>query len=94
MKQNCKHIHREGDSCSLNNNCKYPECVKVPSAEDILAKNAVEFLEWVSDSNWQFDKVSFKGEHYFSNREEKETKYCDTTRDLYAIFLTEKNKLK
>ena len=22
----CKHIHREGESCQLNNNCKYPDC--------------------------------------------------------------------
>jgi len=37
MKQPCKHIHRDGDSCSLNNNCKYPECVEVPSAESIFS---------------------------------------------------------
>jgi hypothetical protein len=24
----CKYIKREGDSCSLNNNCKYPACTK------------------------------------------------------------------
>jgi len=22
----CKHIRREGESCRLNNNCKYPNC--------------------------------------------------------------------
>lgn len=25
-KERCKHIRKEGDSCSLNNNCKYPNC--------------------------------------------------------------------
>lgn len=35
MKQPCKHIN-EGSSCSLNNNCRYPECEKVPSAEDFI----------------------------------------------------------
>lgn len=34
MKQPCKHIHREGDSCSLNNNCKYPGCV----LDDLIQK--------------------------------------------------------
>ena len=22
----CKHVHREGESCTLNNNCTYPNC--------------------------------------------------------------------
>jgi hypothetical protein len=22
----CKHIHKEGEGCSLNNNCKFPHC--------------------------------------------------------------------
>jgi len=22
----CKYVHREGESCTLNNNCKYPDC--------------------------------------------------------------------
>lgn len=22
----CKYIKREGESCSLNNNCRYPDC--------------------------------------------------------------------
>ena len=24
----CKHIKREGESCMLNDNCKYPKCPK------------------------------------------------------------------
>ncbi len=24
----CKYIKKEGASCSLNNNCKYPNCTK------------------------------------------------------------------
>jgi len=23
---NCKHIHRDGESCNLNNKCTYPDC--------------------------------------------------------------------
>lgn len=26
--KSCKHIHREGESCTLNNNCKFPNCPK------------------------------------------------------------------
>jgi hypothetical protein len=22
----CKHVKREGESCTLNNNCKFPDC--------------------------------------------------------------------
>ena len=22
----CKHVRREGESCKLNNNCRYPNC--------------------------------------------------------------------
>ena len=28
MEKPCKHIHREGESCTLNNNCKFPNCPK------------------------------------------------------------------
>lgn len=24
----CKHVRREGESCMLNNNCKYPACIQ------------------------------------------------------------------
>lgn len=37
MKQPCKHIN-EGSSCSLNNNCTYPECENVPSPGEIHKK--------------------------------------------------------
>lgn len=28
MEKSCKRIHREGESCTLNNNCRYPDCLK------------------------------------------------------------------
>jgi hypothetical protein len=28
MEGYCKHVRRIGESCRLNNNCKYPECMK------------------------------------------------------------------
>lgn len=59
-------------------------------AAKIREDEAVEFLQWVSDSNWQFDKVSLDGDYYFSDRSGTENKYCDTTRELYALFLTQR----
>ena len=33
---NCKYIKREGESCTLNNNCKYPNCKQMRHAQQNL----------------------------------------------------------
>jgi len=53
MKQPCKHIN-EGSSCSLNNNCTYPECVKIPSAEEMWD----EYSQYIDDDSDSFQRVA------------------------------------
>ena len=39
----CKHIKREGESCTLNNNCTYPDCPQVePEVNKEEIRNAAE----------------------------------------------------
>ena len=102
MKQPCKHIN-EGSSCSLNNNCTYPECEKVPSAEEILIEtygcvnmNDLKkcFLDTISI---EMVKYSMR-EHTRLHLEALADEMCNPFdhRDYYTIlsdYLT-KNKLK
>jgi len=42
-------IKKEGESCSLNNNCTYPNCLK----ETFMEKDMINFAEWCGE-NAQF----------------------------------------
>lgn len=42
-------IKREGESCTLNDNCIYPECIE-------LQIDPVELLEWIIKEGYVFNK--------------------------------------
>jgi len=49
----CKYVRREGESCTLNNNCRYPNCPPPMTKEQLeikklkkLAEN--EIVQWLS----------------------------------------------
>ena len=47
MEQECKYVKRLGESCTLNNNCKYPKCMKNSNKfiDTVYSKIDIEPLE-------------------------------------------------
>lgn len=60
-KANCKYVKREGESCTLNDNCKYPNCEEKESGEVEYCKEEL------------FDKVANRLMHKWDLKEFKQS---------------------
>ena len=52
----CKHIKREGESCTLNNNCTYPDCkIETFNTKREMKTPMQELLDYTTDLLHTFD---------------------------------------
>lgn len=74
-------IKKEGESCSLNNNCTYPDCLEKSFTE----KDMIDFAEWCANSHFHY---YYNGEDWnWANAHTQE--YC-STKELLQKFLIRK----
>lgn len=48
-------IKKEGESCSLNNNCTYPDCLE----KNFTEKDMIDFAEWIVNQDWDETELNF-----------------------------------